>query len=102
MKLNENPEYRLLQIFLGRSPDRAQVYEVYLHIPSDNLACTCKGWKLRHTCKHADFVETQVELHGGYIAAVMREDASLTSELINDPSAFRAWLYDNGRVLMLE
>ena len=102
MNYSENPEYRLLQIFLGRAPDRAQVYEVYLHIPSDAMVCTCKGYKLRHYCKHSSFVEGQVETHGGYIAAIMREDAQLTHELINDPTEFRRWLYDNGRVLMLE
>lgn len=102
MKYSDNSEYRLLQIFLGRSPDTAQVYEVYLHIESDTMHCTCKGFQLRHTCKHSSFVEGQVDLQGGYLAAIMREDAHLTSELINDPTEFRQWLYDNGRVLMLE
>ena len=97
-----NPEYRLLQLFLGRSPDRAQVFEVYLHMPSDTMHCTCPGFRLRRECKHASFVEGQVDLQGGYIAAIMREDAQLTPELMNDPTEFRRWLYDNGRVLMLE
>jgi hypothetical protein len=102
LQLSGNPEFRLLQIFLGKAFDRAQVYEVYLHVPTDRLACTCKGWELRHYCKHTIYVTNQVEAHGGYIAAVMREDAQLTPELMNDAAAFRQWLYDNGRVLMLE
>jgi hypothetical protein len=72
-----------------------------MHLPSDRLLCTCPGFKLRHQCKHATWVSDQVDLHGGYIAAIMR-DASLTKELMQDPAAFRRWLYDNGRVLMLD
>jgi hypothetical protein len=102
LKLSADPEYRLLQIFLGKSAEQAQVFEVYMHLPSDRLVCSCPGYRLRRECKHATWVSDQVDLHGGYIAAIMREDASLTQELMQDPAAFRRWLYDNGRVLMLE
>ncbi|HET7110128.1 MAG TPA: hypothetical protein VFI41_04610 [Gemmatimonadales bacterium] len=102
MKLSGNPEFRLLQIFLGKSAEAPQVYEVYLHIPTDTYRCTCKGFALRQFCKHSVFVADQVDLQGGYIAAVMREDAEITPEVMQDPTQFRQWLYDNGRVLMLE
>lgn len=102
MKLAGNPEFRLLQIFLGRSVEAPQVFEVYLHIESDTLRCTCPGFVLRRECKHSAWVAGQVELHGGYIAAIMRSDAAMTPEVLEDPTAFRRWLYDNGRVLMLE
>lgn len=97
-----NPEFRLIQIFLGKSEDEARVYEVYLHISTDTFRCTCPGFKLRRCCKHTLWVERQVEEQGGYIAAVMVSHAEMTRDVFEDPIAFRQWLYDNGRVLMLE
>lgn len=97
-----DPAYRLLQIFLGRSPEHVQVYEVYIRMSEDTLHCTCKGYQLRRWCKHSTWVAGQLEIHGGYIAAIMREDANVTTEIMENPTEFRRWLYDNGRVLMLE
>lgn len=102
MRFADNPRYRLLQVFLGKAKDHPQVYEVYLDMAGDTMCCTCPGWALRHTCKHAGFVEMQVEIHGGYIAAVMRSDAQMSPEILENPAAFRQWVYDNAKVLMLE
>lgn len=102
MKFTGNPEYRLLQVFLGRSGVKAQVFEVYVDLLNDDLCCTCPGWWLRHGCKHSDWVGEQIDLHGGYFTPIMRSDAEATPELAEDPVAFRRWLYTNGRVLMLE
>jgi len=102
LKYAGNPEYRLLQIFLGKSEEKAQVFEVYLHIDSDTFRCTCPGFELRRECKHSTWVQVQIENHGGYIAAVMVSGAEITKDVFEDPAAFRQWLYDNGRVLMLE
>lgn len=102
MPYSADPAYRLIQIFLGKSEDKAQVYEVYLRISADTFHCTCPGYKLRRYCKHTAWVEAQVEAQGGYIAAVMVPNAEMTHEVFHDPVAFRQWLYDNGRVLMLE
>lgn len=102
MRFAENPKYRLLQVFLGPSVDKVQVYEVYIDTTTNDMRCTCPGWQLRHTCKHSAFVEQQVEIHGGYIASVMRSDAQFDPEILQDPVAFRQWVYDNAKVLMLE
>lgn len=102
MGFTNNPRYRLLQVFLGQSAERALVFEAYMDIEQDRVCCTCPGWKLRHECKHSVFVKNQVEIHGGYIAAVMRRDAEMSPEILQDPIAFRQWVYRNASVLMLE
>lgn len=102
MKFAGNPGYRLLQVFLGQSAERALVFEVYMEIETELVCCTCPGWKLRHMCKHSVFVAEQVEIHGGYVAAVMRHDATMTPEVLGDPIAFRQWVYRNASVMMLE
>lgn len=97
-----NPEYQLMQIFLGKSEEKVQVFEVYIHNEDETLHCTCPGYRLRHTCKHALWVEQQVTLAEGHYFAAVMTGAGLTKAIRNDPVAFRQWLYDNGSVLMLE
>lgn len=103
MNYSNDPQYRLLQLFLGRSEERAEVFEVYVRIPGRTLYCTCPGYRLRHYCKHTEYVKTKMEAENGYSPPLTKgARGTLTPAIMDNPQDFRRWLYDHGHVVMLE
>lgn len=104
LDLRTSSEHRLLQVFL--SARGRGIFEVYLHLRTQELSCTCPGSRRRlgrDKCMHTDFVQQRIaESHGGYGVQVQDyTQATITEEVAQDPVRFRAWVLQHARVEVL-
>lgn len=94
--------WHLVQLFLSRREDDPRVFEVYADTEDlENFRCTCPGWEVRHRCAHCDVVARNW-LHGKPFRILAKASAESPKDIIDDPVAFRRWIYENTVVMMLE
>lgn len=95
-------DWRLCQVFLGRDERIPRVFEVYVDVESlVAFRCSCPGWRLRHECRHCDVVACNWAA-GKPFTVMSKVNTKPPREVVNDPEAFRNWIYENTNVLMLE
>lgn len=94
---------RLIQVFLTQQQTPGPgIFEVSSD-KSDNLYCTCAGFKGRHFCKHVKFVKARIETNGGTYPLEIStratpEDAVKAQE--SNP-AFREFVIKYGKIEVL-
>lgn len=99
-RLSVDPNWRLVQVFLGRREREPRVYEVYVRIDELDFACTCRGWRMRHRCAHVEAVARHWMEKRPF--RLTRKVDRPPRQVVDDPAAFRTWVYENTDVMMLE